>query len=256
MRFVSFCVRLTGSAGIAAAGMVLMILGIRALFTLYIFADEMSQQPALVGEGTNWDMLTRNGAGLYGRAALGGWSIIIGELLIGLVLLIIGFRGLMIRLTHGLPPPAEAAETAEGRLGHILAFGAGTVLGLFLLVSGLVNNIDHLIPKLLGETANAVVIGGRTSQDHYSYLSYQFITAEKRLVRHELKVLPQFLHKYKEGAELEVRYMPGDPTQNILPDVVSYTEFTFYMGLYAFLVVAGVAGVRRNLDYVDPAYGE
>lgn len=256
MRFMSFCIRLAGSAGLIAVGAGLMGLGIRALYTLYMFADAMSQQPAVVGEGTNWDMLTRDGAGLFSSAALGGWSIIIGELLIGLVLLIMGLWGLLSRLAHGLPPPAEAAETAEDRLGHVVAFGAGTAFGLFLLVSALVNNVDQLIPKLLGESANAVVVGGRTSQDHYSYLSYQFVTAEGKLVRHELKVLPQFLRKYEAGAELEVRYMPGDPAQNMLPDVVSYTEFTFYMGLYAFLVVAGIAGVRRNLNYVEPAYGE
>lgn len=252
MRVVSFCLRLVGSIAMIVAGGALMAWGMKTLQNIYMLADAMSQQPAAVGEGTNWDMITRDGSALYEGAALGAWVMIAGQLLVGLVLLVLGIRGMVKRLALGLPPAAEAAETPEGRIGHVLAFGAGAAFGLFLMVSSLVGNADQLVPKLMGESAMAVVTGGRTAQDrmrYYNYLAFQFETADGTRVRHETEVASRYLRKYETGAEIEVRYMRSDPARNMLPDTVSHTEFTIRLGFYAFLVVAGIAGVRRNLYY-------
>lgn len=253
MRFLGYCLRIGAFLAITAAGGGLMALGGIALYNAYLLKQYLDQPSGPDGQAFGeWLAQEGGGPAIDMTATWTPWLIISGELFFGLVLVILGLWGLLRRMARGLPPPAEPAATTEGRIGHALAFGAGTILGLMLLVSALTNNAEQLIPKLMGETASAVVVGSRTDQDrqrYYNYLTYQFQTADGNLVRVETEVPSRFLRKYGQGTKIEVRYMPDDPEHNMLPGVMSYTEFTVRLGIYAFLVVAGIAGVRRNLNY-------
>lgn len=243
MGVIGFCIRLIAHAGLIVAGCALIALGTNTAYNTYEMFAAIEQHAETIGESQ------------LQMFAWTPWLMVGGEFLIGLVLVFLGLRGFMGRLAKGVPPPAEAAETAEGRIGHALAFGAGAALGGLLLVSSLVNNADNLVPKLMGESTRAKVLGTRTTQDrvrYYNLLTYQFQTYDGTVRRYESEVPASFLRKHEAGSEIEVRYMPGDPAQHMFPEAVSFTEFTVMLGFYAFLVVAGIGGVHRNLNYVQP----
>lgn len=254
MRIVTFLIHLVVYAGFIAAGGAVLALGVKASYNTYIMFQLLEEHADTIAAGQP------QGAPMTGvdaaiAAGMTPWLIIGGELLIGSILVVIGLRGLLRRLVEGLPPENEAAETPEGRIGYALAYGAGMVFGGLLLVSSLINNADHLIPKLMGEAASAKVIGTRTTQDRmrsYNMLSYQFQAADGSVLRYETEVPASFLRKQEAGREVEIRYMPGDPAQHMFPGAVSYTEYSVRLGIYVLLLVAGFAGVSRNLNYVEP----
>lgn len=251
MNITGFLIRLAGSVGLIVAGGLLIAMGVATLYNMHKLGL-LLDQPGIDGGGSNRDMLEEMGVDLNGKLAWIVWAKIAGQAFLGLVLLILGIRGLIVRLAQGLPPAAEAAETPEGRIGHVLGFGLGTVLGLYLMVSALAGNARELVPKLIGQSATAVVVDSRTvlgEKWHQKYLTYRFETPGGRTVETELEVTARFLREHEPGSTVEVRYVPRDPAQNMLPDAVSYTGFTVKLGFYAFLIVAGIGGVRRNLNY-------
>ena len=254
MRIVGFVIHLAMAAGLIAAGGGILALGVKTSYTTYIMFQALADHADTIAMGQP-EGAPMSGAALAMAAGLTPWLIIGGELLVGLVLLFYGLRGLLRRLVEGLPPPAEAAETPEGRLGHALFYAACTAFGGLLLVSSLIKNADHLIPKLMGETASAKVIAARTTQDRMRYhhvLAYQFQTADGAVLRYETEVPASFLRKLEAGMEVAVRYMPGNPAQHMFPGAVSYTEYIVRLVIYIFVIGAGIAGVQRNLNYVEP----
>jgi len=252
MRLIRFCIQLAGNIGLIVAGGSLLAMGAWALLAVNIVGAFIDKPAPLDGQ-TFRDMLT-GPDGEFDAALWRGMAVIAGELLVGFVLFFVGFRGMMHRLAHGLPPAEHAAESQEGRIGHVLGYGLGIVLGLFLMGSALAGNARVLLPKLLGTPAVAVVTDSRTEKGrdmYHNYLTYRFETPNGSRIKSEFEVPPKFLREHASGTEVNVLYMPSDPTHNMLPDVVSYTGFTITLGFHLFLIVAGIAGVRRNLNYQE-----
>lgn len=255
MRIINFFLYLAVYAGLIAGGGVLMALGSTAAYNSYKMFQVVQEHADTIAlaQPENAPM---SGAELVVAAGLMPWLFIAGELLIGLVLMFFGVRGLVRRLAQGLPPPEKAAETPQGRIWHALAYGAGAVAGSLLLVSSLINNADHLIPKLMGETTTAKIIRSETTQDragYHSRLAYQFSLADGSILQYEKEVPRSFVRKHERGTEIEIRYMPGNPGRHMFPSEKSYNEFVVRLGICLVVVVVGFAGVNRNLSFAEAA---
>lgn len=244
MRVINFAIYLAMYSGMIAAGSLLLTLGGRAAFNTYQLFQALEGHETISASGTE----------LAIAAGFTPWLIIGGELVVGLVLLFYGLRGLIRRLLHGLPPPQEAAETPQARVGHALAYGAGAIAGGLLLVSSLINNSENLIPKFIGETTTARIIQSGTARDrtgYHSMIAYQFTLPDGSVLRFQKEVPLKFVGNYEQGAEIEIRYMRDNPSQHMFPSEQSYTEFGVRLAICVLLVVAGFAGVNRNLNYVE-----
>lgn len=242
-------------AGLIAGGGLLMTLGGTAAYNSYKMFQIVAEHADTIAAAQPQDA-PLTGAELVVAAGLMPWLFIAGELLIGLVLVFFGVRGLVRRLAQGLPPPDQAADTPQGRIWHALAYGAGAIAGSLLLVSSLVNNADHLIPKLMGETTTAKIIRSETTQDrtgYHSRLAYQFSVADGSILQYEKEVPHGFVRKHERGMEIEIRYMPDNPDRHMFPSEKSYDEFIVRLAICLVVAVVGFAGVNRNLNYAEPA---
>lgn len=251
MRIINFFIYLAIYSGLIAGGGVLLTLGGKASYNTYVMFQLLEANADNIAPGQP----PMTGAEIAVAAGLMPWLIIGGQLVIGLVLLFYGVRGLVRRLAQGLPPPEEAAETPQGRIGHALAYGAGAVAGGLILVSSVINNMDDLIPKMMGETTTARIIRSGTIEDragYHSKVAYQFRLADGSILQYEKSVPHSFARNHEQGMEIEIRYMPDNPDQHMIPSEKSYSEFVVRLGICLLLVVAGLAGVNRNLNYVEP----
>lgn len=182
------------------------------------------------------------------------WLIMVGQLLVGLPLLVFGVLGVVRRLQAGLPDEEEGLpETSAGRIGSTLVFLAGGLIGLKLMIFAVIDVTDYLQMEVRNERANAVIeknwkSRGAEDEDRGGYYAtYRFRTHAGETIKSKVRV-PNFAGKhFVEGNRIVVSYLPGDPNTNEWVGIRSLSDFIFPLLLYGILVTGGFWGVKRNL---------
>lgn len=234
-------------------GFLLYLGSVGLVLTLQVYLFLETEVPG--AEATINDALgTANGGRMDLFADATPWLIMVGQLLIGLPLLIFGVLGVVRRLQAGLPDDDERLpETSAGRIGSSLVFLIGGLIGLKLMVFALIDVADHLQMEANHERAEAVIektwkSAGPEGEERGAYYSiYRFRTLLGETVKSKVRV-PNLAGKhFVEGNRVLISYLPSDPNTNAWEGSRSLSDFILPLFFYAVLVVGGFWGVKRNL---------
>lgn len=226
--------------------------GLGLILTLQIYLFLETELPG--GRTMNQTLGELNGGemDMFGDAT--PWLIMIGELGVGLPLLIFGLWGLMRRLRNGLPDEDDGVpETSAGRLGQALIYLTGGLAGLALLASTLFDTFDYVHHVANSQRAEAVIeqrwrSGGTADEiKGQSYVTYRFNTHGGETLVSKAMV-PNFAGKtFVEGNRIIVTYRPENPQVNEWEELRSLSDFILPLLLYSALLIGGLWGVKRNL---------
>ncbi len=238
-----------------AIGAVLIVRGVGPFIYLYIIDSTIKRQESLFSNAEGFNP-TRD---LDYLAAWDVFAIGILFFLGGLVLVILGLRGLYRRIRNGLPQDEIVdAETSGGRLVAGLGFGIAALWAGYAMFMSLLDIADHLPLRISGQQATAVVEKTWRAQDpsdsrqYQSFLAYRFKTPDGQTIRGEIQVPRSFMAKVSRGDRIDILYAPDDTSETTIPELETWGRAFLFLGLYAFLIFFGVIGARRNLG-IKPA---
>lgn len=234
-------------------GFLLYLGGVGLFLTLQVYLFLETEIPG--GEGTVNEVLgAANGGPLNLFADATPWLIMVGQLLIGLPMLVFGVLGFVRRLQTGLPDEdAGVPETSAGRIGSTLVFLIGGLIGLKLMFFAMLDVADQLQIEVNHERAEAVIektwkSAGTEDEERGAYYSiYRFRTHAGEDVKSKVRV-PNLAGKhFVAGNRVLVSYLPSDPDTNVWEGRRALSDFILPLFFYAVLVVGGFWGVKRNL---------
>jgi hypothetical protein len=185
-----------------------------------------------------------------------GTSLVI----VGIVLLVFGVRGLWRRVRTGMPSEEEGrAETTTGRLASAAVFGAGALLGLLkltLMVYALGGQIalawtgietDALVTrKWSGDWAPP---GSDRPKSVGYQIAFAFDTPTGR-VEQETRISSGLYRSVEQGSTVRVTYAPDNPADFAI-EFASVRAIVFNAVIWVGLLSVGLWGVRRNLGSDD-----
>lgn len=250
-----YAVSIIASVIMMAIGGFLTFLGTMSLLTtlkVHLFLEQ-----TLPGSETtvNDALDEMNGGGLDLFADAVPWLIMLGELSIGLALLIFGIFRLMRRLQSGLPEEDEGAPTtAGGHLGQLLLYGLGGIFGLYHLAFLSLDLASHLSLEIAGESAEATIEarwkskGDNDEERGVFYATYSYRTAAGQTFESKMRIPSHEGKHFVVGNRIMVNYLPIYPGFNEWAELRSLSDFILPMFFYAILLIGGFWGVMRNLD--------
>ncbi len=193
-------------------------------------------------------------------ADLTPWLIMFGQLIIGLPLVVLGIRGILKRLQAGIPEEDEGLpKTSVGRIGNILVFLAGGLIGLKLMIFAMLDVADHLHVDASYIRAEAVVEktwkspGAEDEQRGAYYSMYRFRTPSGEVYKSKIRVPRRAGNHFVEGNRVWIKYLPSNPSVTAWEAGESLSDFIPPLFFYAVLVAGGFWGVKRNLFGVSQA---
>lgn len=255
MNLFRFAVGIFANLIMALAGGLLTYLGSIGLLNtlqLYGFLEQgLPSSDATMGEGLGGGSATQ--LDLFGD--LTPWSILFGELIVGLPLLLFGVLGLFRRLQSGFPDEEEdLPETVRARLWQGVIYLVGGTVGLYLLTFAVIDVVDYANLEVSSERAEAVVNknwkstgqAGEERGGHYAIYSFQ--TRAGQVFSSKIEV-PNFAGgRFAKGSRIIVNYLPENPSINEWEGTRSLSDYALPMLFYLLLVVGGFWGLKRSLS--------
>lgn len=261
MNQLNYIISLAANLAMAIIGAVLTVLGLINLTLTYLFVSFLEQE---VAEGTTLNEALGDGesGALFDFASETETLIyMIGKLVIGGPLLFFGLRGLIRRIRDGVPDGTEdLPRQGEIKIGSVLVYGVGALVGFLLLVTRLSPFADEVRLLLAGETVVAVVEqdwrsdGSDGNVNGSRYVTYAFETVEGAAVSNTTMVTMSDASAYVLGGRVHVTYSPGDPTFNQPTHRVTPEDYLLWLLIYAAVMAGGIWGVMRNLGYTGANY--
>lgn len=252
MPVLRYLITIVVNLACVAVGCVLIIRGIGPFATLYIFDANLERQKAMFADIEGFDPTQGMDFSAADDMVLTG----ILFLLAGLVVALLGLRGLFRRIRNGLPRDEIVdAETSRGRLIVGLVFGIGALWGGYATILSLLDMAEHLPLRLAGQQATAVVEKAWKATDpaderrYQAFLSYRFKTRDGETVRAQIQVPQTYLWDVRQGTRIDILYTSHDASQTTIPELETWGRAFLFLGFYTFLVVFGVIGARRNLGF-------
>ena len=263
MSVLRYGVSLLVNLAVTAIGAILAYMGISSLVTtilLYSFLEtELPGSQTTMNEALG--EATRQGGGVAFDffADLTPWLITFGTLFGGLALLFFGGRGVWRRLRAGLPDEDEGdPRTAEGRIGHILIYGAGAAIGLLRIVIGLLDVADYAVLYTSGGRTWGVVEREQDTvrtkeKETFSgmFIDVRYQTADGQEMIAQTPISYELARIVEVGDRIEVMYSLSDPQRYRLPAKFDLLGVVIDFAIMGFLAVFGIRGLRRNLDLGD-----
>ena len=235
-----------------AVGGFLILIGLRTYTTLEVFKTNLERQKAMFADVEGFDPTQGMNFSAIDDMVITGILFFLG----GLIIALLGLRGLLRRIRRGLPSEQIVdAETSRGRLIAGLVFGIGALWGGYAMILSLLDIAEHLPLRLAGQQATAVVEKTWNAKDpaderrYQSFLSYRFKTRDGETVRAEIQVPRTYVWDVKRGTRIDILYAPHDTSQTTIPELETWGRAFLFLGFYTFLVVFGVIGARRNLGF-------
>ncbi len=177
--------------------------------------------------------------------------VVITMFLGGLVLLAIGLRGLYFRISAGLPEEGEGEpRTPLGKITSALICGFSVLYGCAGMYRHVSDMAEHLTLRNAGIRTVAVVEREWKAKDETKgyeryFVSLRFLDAQGETITAQVGVPITYHADVAPGDPIEIIYSADEPTKAIIVALESWISALWTLGLYAFLIIFGIVGLRR-----------
>lgn len=175
----------------------------------------------------------------------GFWSLVIAA---GLALVWFGGRGGWRRIRAGLPSADEGVGRSLGaRIGLAVVFGIAMLWGAAGFFLGIVANVEFATIGFTGTVTDAKVTAYKSTDDPYRWIVlYEFRDANGAPFTGKT-LAPADDPNGPRVSDLQVTYLPADPTRNDVFAPYWVAEILFFVVSRGLVALVGAWGLFRNI---------